>query len=88
VAASEPPPPSVTAGLNARDEELLACVRRFATAPFGLTLSGLAYSDNPILYANRTFREIMCYPLADLRGENPRLTSRARRRTVGRHSHG
>ena len=42
-------------------------------APVGLILSGPAYRDNPLIYANRTFRELTGYPLADLRGENPRL---------------
>jgi len=73
VAASGEPPPSVTAGLDARSAELLGRVRRFDAAPLGLTLSGPAYRDNPIIYANETLRSLTGYPLEDLRGENPRL---------------
>jgi PAS domain S-box-containing protein len=40
---------------------------------FGITLSGAAYEDNPIVYANRTFRAVTGYTMADLHGENPRL---------------
>lgn len=42
-------------------------------APFGLTLTGPAYQDTPIVYANRTFRRLTGYPLSAVRGENPRL---------------
>ncbi|MFC7209081.1 PAS domain-containing protein [Natronoarchaeum sp. GCM10025321] len=73
VAASEPPPSSVTADFDVRDRELLGRVRRFDTAPLGLTLAGPAYRDNPILYSNETLREFTGYPLDELRGENPRL---------------
>ncbi len=41
--------------------------------PLGLVLSGPAYRDNPILHANRTFRELTGYSPPTLRGENPRL---------------
>ncbi len=73
VAADGPPPSAVAAGLDARDRELLARIRRFDAAPVGLTLAGPAYRDTPLLYANETFRELTGYPLAELRGENPRL---------------
>jgi PAS domain S-box-containing protein len=73
IAATEEPPSSVTAGLDARDAELLGRVRRFDACPLGLTLSGPAYRDTPILYANETLRTLTGYPLGDLRGENPRL---------------
>jgi PAS domain S-box-containing protein len=73
VAATGEPPASVTSGLDARDVELLDRVRRFDTAPLGLTLSGPAYRDNPILYANQTLRDCTGYSLDELRGENPRL---------------
>ena len=73
VAAVGEPPSSIIADLNARDRELLARVRRFDTAPLGLTLTGPAYRDTPILYANRTLRDRTGYPLRELRGENPRL---------------
>jgi len=73
VAATGPPPSSVTAGLDARDRELLRRIRRFDAGPLGLTLSGPAYRDNPILYANETLGDLTGYPLEELRGENPRL---------------
>lgn len=41
--------------------------------PLGITVSGPAYQDNPIVYANETFRELTGYSMAELRGENPRL---------------
>jgi len=72
-AATEPPPASVTAGLDARDGELLRRIRRFDAGPLGLTLSGPSYQDNPIRYANETLRDLTGYPLEELRGENPRL---------------
>lgn len=40
---------------------------------FGITVTGPAYQDNPIRYANRSFRELTGYSLETLRGENPRL---------------
>ncbi|CAJ51915.1 PAS domain-containing protein [Haloquadratum walsbyi] len=40
---------------------------------FGLTLTGPAYEDNPIRYANQTFRETTGYTLSQLRGSNPRI---------------
>jgi PAS domain S-box-containing protein len=73
VAATEEPPASVTTGLDARDTRLLERVRAFDTCPLGLTLSGPAYRDNPILYANETLRDLTGYSPDELRGENPRL---------------
>ena len=73
VAATKQPPPCVTAGLDARSVELLERIRWFDAGPLGLTLSGPAYRDNPILYANETLRNLTGYPLDELRGENPRL---------------
>lgn len=73
VAATGQPPSSVAAGLDARSAELLGRVRRFDAGPLGLTLSGPAYRDNPIIYANETLRDLTGYPLEELRGENPRL---------------
>jgi PAS domain S-box-containing protein len=73
VAATEDPPASVTTGLDARDRRLLERIRAFDTCPLGLTLAGPAYRDNPILYANRTLRDLTGYSLDELRGENPRL---------------
>ena len=73
VAATGEPPSSVTAGLDARSAELLGRVRRFDAGPLGLTLSGPAYRDTPIIYANETLRGLTGYSLDELRGENPRL---------------
>jgi PAS domain S-box-containing protein len=43
-----------------------------AAAPLGVVLTGAAYHDNPVLYANRATRRLTGYPLAELRGENLR----------------
>ncbi|SDN10881.1 PAS domain S-box-containing protein [Halogranum gelatinilyticum] len=59
--------------LDERDRRLVWRVRALDEAPLGVTLSGPAYQDNPILYANATFRDMTGYPLTDLVGENPRL---------------
>ncbi|WP_253736403.1 PAS domain-containing protein [Halohasta salina] len=42
-------------------------------APVGVTISGPAYRDNPIYYANAAFEEITGYDEADVLGENLRL---------------
>jgi len=42
-------------------------------APLGLTLAGPVYQDNPIIYANRTFRELTGYSMSALQGENLRV---------------
>ena len=42
-------------------------------APVGMAISGPAYQDNPIYYANAAFEEITGYEAADVRGENLRL---------------
>lgn len=59
--------------LDERERELVWRVWLFDETPLGLTLSGPAYQDNPILYANRSFRQLTGYSLDALRGENPRL---------------
>ncbi|SFR66856.1 PAS domain-containing protein [Halogeometricum limi] len=63
----------VRSGLTARERELVWRVWVFDDAPFGLTLSGPAYQDNPIRVANRTWRDLTGYSMSDLHGENPRL---------------
>ena len=68
-----PGPPPALEGLDPRDRELLTRVRRFDAGPLGLTLSGPAYQDNPILYANARLRGITGYSLREFRDENPRL---------------
>lgn len=59
--------------LDDHERTLVARMRTLDDVPLGLTLSGPAYQDNPIRYANRTFREMTGYSLAELVGENPRL---------------
>lgn len=59
--------------LDTRDRQLVWRVRTLDDVPLGLTLSGPAYQDNPILYANRTFRDMTGYSLSALVGQNPRL---------------
>lgn len=59
--------------LTDRGRCLVDRVRLLDTAPVGVTLCGPAYRDTPILYANRTLRELTGYSLEELRGRNPRL---------------
>jgi PAS domain S-box-containing protein len=61
------------AGLLEREQRLAWKVWVLEYAPFGITLSGAAYEDNPILYANQTFRWLTGYPLSAVHGENLRL---------------
>ncbi|VTT87672.1 Sensory box histidine kinase [Halorubrum sp. DM2] len=56
-----------------REAVLVDRVRAFDDLPIGLTLTGPAYRDTPIVYVNRWFREWTGYALDDLRGRNPRL---------------
>lgn len=72
-AASLPAAVADADDLTERDRRLIERVRLLDDAPLGVTLCGPAYRDTPILYANRTFRDLTGYPLADLRGRNPRL---------------
>ncbi|MES3516674.1 MAG: PAS domain-containing protein [Natronomonas sp.] len=60
-------------GRGERERDLLWRLWLLEDAPVGLTLSGPAYQDNPIVYANRTLRRMTGYSLPELRGENPRL---------------
>lgn len=59
--------------LPSHTRELVWRLWLFDTAPLGLTVSGPAYEDTPIVYATRTFRDLTGYSMAELRGENPRL---------------
>lgn len=59
--------------LGDRERRLIRRIRVFDDAHVGITLTGPAYADNPVRYANRTFREFTGYSLDDLRGENLRL---------------
>jgi PAS domain S-box-containing protein len=56
-----------------RERRLAWQVWVLADAPLGVTLSGAAYEDNPLRYANRTFRRLTGYRMAELDGRNPRL---------------
>jgi PAS domain S-box-containing protein len=42
-------------------------------APLGVSLSGPAYQDTPLVAVNRTFERLTGYPAGTLRGTNPRL---------------
>lgn len=61
------------ASIGDRERRLVRRIRVFDDATFGITLTGPAYADNPVVYANRTFRDMTGYSLDDLRGENLRL---------------
>lgn len=62
-----------TASLLERERRLVWQVWALDDAPLGVTLSGAAYEDNPIVHANARFRALTGYPLDELVGENPRL---------------
>ena len=72
-AASVPVEMAEDDDLTERDRRLTERVRLLDDAPLGITLCGPAYRDTPIRYANRTFRDLTGYSLAELRGRNPRL---------------
>ena len=59
--------------LSAYERTIIERVRQLDTIPLGLTISGPAYQDNPILYANERFRSFTGYELQTLLGQNPRL---------------
>jgi PAS domain S-box-containing protein len=59
--------------LPPRERDLVWRAWLLDAVPFGLTVSGPAYQDNPIIYANRTLRRLTGYSLSDLVGENPRV---------------
>lgn len=61
------------ADLLERERRLVWRVWVLADAPLGVTLAGAAYEDNPLRYANRTFRRLTGYGMAELHGRNPRL---------------
>jgi PAS domain S-box-containing protein len=72
-AASLPPAVTDSDAVTDRERRLIERVRLLDDAPLGVTLCGPAYRDTPIRYANRTFRDVTGYSLAELRGRNPRL---------------
>jgi PAS domain S-box-containing protein len=65
--------PADAAGLSAHERELCRRAWVLDRAPLGVTVAGPVYQDTPIIYANRTFRELTGHSLADVRGENLRL---------------
>jgi PAS domain S-box-containing protein len=68
--------PSVLDGYSALDSHEQTLVWKswvLDEIPLGITVSGPAYQDNPIVYANETFRELTGYSMTELHGENPRL---------------
>lgn len=56
-----------------REAMLVDRVRALDDLPLGLTLTGPAFRDTPIVYVNRWFRDWTGYAMEDLRGRNPRL---------------
>ena len=72
-AGSPPTPVDHPDDRTEREALLVDRVRALDDAPIGLTLTGPAYRDTPIVYVNRWFRDWTGYPLAELRGRNPRL---------------
>ncbi|MFB6117470.1 PAS domain-containing protein [Halosegnis sp.] len=61
------------ASLLNRERQLVWKAWTLSASPFGVTVTGAAYEDNPILYANRQFRQLTGYSMTELRDENPRL---------------
>ncbi|TKX73111.1 PAS domain-containing protein [Halorubrum sp. GN11_10-6_MGM] len=72
-AASLPTEPDHPADRTEREARLVDRVRALDDAPIGLTLTGPAYRDTPIVYVNRWFREWTGYGMDELRDRNPRL---------------
>lgn len=71
--ASRTEGPDVLESLTDREEAYVQRIRVLDDASLGITLTGPAYADNPVLYATRTFREVVGYGLERLRGANLRL---------------
>jgi len=64
---------AVDADRTSRERRLVERVRLLDDIPVGLTLTGPAYRDTPIVYVNRWFRSLTGYSLDALRGRNPRV---------------
>ena len=60
-------------GVSARDRRPVWRAWTLEAAPIGVVLTGPAYQDNPLIYANRATRRLTGYTLAELQGENLRL---------------
>lgn len=65
-------PPAAIASTSAPDGAFVWRAWTLEAAPIGVVLTGPAYQDNPLLYANRATRRLTGYGLAELRGENLR----------------
>ena len=65
-------PPATLPNASAPAGELVWRARTLAAAPIGVVLTGPAYQDNPVLYANCATRRLTGYSLAELRGGNLR----------------
>ena len=65
-------PPACLGTLTALDRRLVWRARALEDAPLGVVLTGAAYHDNPLLYANRATRRLTGYTLAELQGDNLR----------------
>ena len=70
---SPPAPVDHPADRTEREAVLVDRVRALDDLPIGLTLTGPAYRDTPIVYVNRWFRDWTGYEFDELRGRNPRL---------------
>jgi PAS domain S-box-containing protein len=65
--------PGASGSLADHEEAYVRRIRVLDDASIGITLTGPAYADNPVVYANRTLRELTGYDLEELRGSNLRL---------------
>ena len=65
-------PPACLGTLTVPERRLVWRARTLEEAPLGVVLTGAAYHDNPLLYANRAARRLTGYTLAELRGDNLR----------------
>ncbi len=66
----EPPAPARPA--TGQERRLVWRAWTLADAPIGVVLTGAAYHDNPLLYANHATRRLTGHSLAELRGDNLR----------------
>ena len=65
-------PPDAVGSLDQPARRLVWRAWVLEDAPLGVALTGAAYHDNPVLYANRATRELTGCSVAELRGENLR----------------
>ena len=65
-------PPAAVGAISGPDRRLVWRAWTLEHAPIGVVLTGAAYQDNPVLYANSATRELTGYSLEELRGDNLR----------------